>query len=542
MKKQILLTLTVALCSLTAAAQWATDEIRVTPLNQTDYGREVQTTEDGTTYITTIVPRGDNILSFRLQIVDKDGRAKFPEDGLEVSAERNRTWVAVNRKMFIDRDGNAIMAVSDSRNAPAGTQDQGYTIYKIAPDGTSLWPEGVDLAGGKTYPGTAAMNIAQTTDGGYVFAYETYGDDVSDVRVEKLTADGRQAWDSQLVLADETRNYAYPYVVDAGDNQVMLVCLAGTNQDIMARLIDFDGSSVWAEDTKVYQGGFDDIPAWTYVAVRPAPGGGAFVSWRDDRLYEGSFSNYVSYVKNDGTLGFPGGTNALKISYADDYSRMDPDLVLDEADGCLYAVYRQFIQGSQSYCGIFMQKISLSGELLWGPEGKAIIDIQNERAVGFATAQLSGDGGVTMFWQTNDPTGKDTRSYAMKYDKDGNAAWSAHLEFATVKSEKSDLQSSALIDGKYWITSWEDCRDYDGVEPSCLYMQRINADGTAGLPAPSGITGITAAAGPSTVYDASGRTVGRIAAGEGIAKAGLRTGIYIVKDNLTGTTRKITIK
>lgn len=542
MKKRILLSLAAALCCLASVAQWSTEDIRVTALDKENYGREVETTSDGTTYIVSVTPEGNSILSFRLQIVDKDGRMTLPEEGLVVSNERNRTWTATNRVLFVDRDGNAIIAVFDCRNAQPDVDDLGYTIYKIAPDGTSLWPGGVDLNGGRTHSSAAAMDITQTTDGGYVFAYESYGEELSEVHVEKLTADGEQAWTEQVVLADETRKYEYPYVVDAGDNQVMLVYVAGTNQYVYARMLDFDGSSVWEEDTKVYQGGFDDTPVWTHLNVQQAPGGGALVSWRDDRLNSGSFCNYVSYVKNDGTFGFPGGVNALQISYAEDYSRMNPDIVIDEANNCLYAVYRQYSQGRQSYCGIFMQKISLDGELLWGPEGKAVVDMQDDVSVGYATAQLSGDGGVTVFWQTNAQTGGDVHSYAMKYDKDGNAVWTAPAEFSTVKSEKTDLRSSQLIDGKYWIVSWDDYRDDKDYGVSCLYMQRINTDGTVGATDPSGIQAVKAEGGAATVYDTAGRSVTRIEAGADPAAAGLGSGIYIVKDELSGTTRKITIK
>lgn len=548
--KKFLLLLTAVLCGTAARAQWTSDpavNTRVTAIGKEDYGREVKTTADGRTYIVSITPEGGKNLAWRLQIVDKDGRITFPEEGMVVSCERNKTWTVVNQNLLVDRDGNALVFVNDFRNSSGNTDLVSNTVYKIAPDGTMLWPEtGIDLSGGATFELTAHISAVQTTDGGYVMAYQTVGDDdynKTTVRVEKLNADGTAAWSKPLVLADANRNYSYPYLVDAGDNQVLMIYLAGSNLDVMARLLDFDGSSVWSEDTKLYQGGFDQIPVWTHLAVNPAPDGGAFVTWRDDRYYESQFSNYISYIKNDGTLGFPGGVNALKISYAE-YSRMDPSVVYDEQEKCVYAVYRQFSQNMQSRCGIYMQKISLDGELLWGPEGKPVVAIQDEVTTGYATVQKAGGSDIAVFYQCRTLADGNVHSYVMKYDKDGNGLWDKPVNFATTVSEKNDLLSSPLIDDKYWVLNWEDYRDVDNLKTNCLYLQRVNTDGTLGVPGDVGIHRNTAYgdAGTVTVYDATGRMVMKSAAADALTKAGLKAGLYIVKDNASGNTYKTTMK
>lgn len=548
--KKILLLITVAMCCIPSPAQWSQDPAvnnRITTIENPVYGRQTQTTDDGRTYIVSICKEDGNQLSYRLQIVGNDASLTFPGQGLVVSTELNWTYTVVNSSLLVDRDGNAIVICHDCRNSSPETLHKSYTVYKIAPDGTMLWGDnGVNLKDGTTFEGSGAMSVCQTTDGGYVFAYETFTDNngttKTDVYLEKLTADGKKTWEQALI--QDNKNFAYPYVIDAGDNQVMLVYLAGTNQDIMARLLDFDGTPVWNEDTTVYRGGFDSIPAWTFISVDKAPDGGVFISWRDDRYYENSFSGYISYVKNDGSLGFPGGANALKISYADGYSRMNPAIVYDDNQKCLYAVYRQFIQSNQSYNGLFMQKISLDGELLWGSDGKAVMDIGTECSAGYATVQLAGDSDIAVFWQTHNAAEGITMSLAMKYDTDGNPLWESPVSFTTTASEKSGLTSSQLIDGKYWITSWEDFRDSDNLYDSCLYMQRINTDGSLG----GDNTGITEIAtdtkgnSAATVYDLTGNRVATLPDAGCTGPSRLAPGLYIIKEETSGTTYKTIIK
>ena len=97
-------------------------------------------------------------------------------------------------------------------------------MYKIGPDGKQLWS--ADLADGTAFESVALLKVVQTSDGGYVFAYAVFTNDNSFpmyIRMEKLTADGQKAWQEPVLLQDSRTSYAYPYIVDAGDNQVMLI-------------------------------------------------------------------------------------------------------------------------------------------------------------------------------------------------------------------------------------------------------------------------------------------------------------------------------
>ncbi len=485
--RKLLLLFILSLCwGTNSFAQWTSNpavNTRVTEVGKSDYGREVVTTDEGITYVVTITPEGYGdddkfYMSHRLQIIDKDGYKMFPEEGLVLCTERNKTYTVTNQLLLVDKDGNAIVMAHDCRNSPSSYDYQGYTVYKVATDGTILWS--TDLADGEAFYGSASISAVQTTDGGYVFAYSVYGSNtMMYLRAEKLNSNGEKAWDEPYILSSTSKYYSYPYLVDAGFNEVMMIYVEG-DSNVYAHMIEFDGSSVWSKDVTVHNsGGFGSTPAWTFIEVTPAPDGGAFVAWRDGRNNDASYTGYLSYITWGGSSGFSGVTDGLKISYADEYSRMTPHIYYDENEKCIYAVYRQFNQAQQDQCGIYMQKISLEGEILWDAEGLPVVAIQDEVHVDYCSIQGAGDGNVAVFYQLSRGTG-DVDSYVMKYDKDGNALWDEAINFSTCVSEKSDLISSPLIDDSYWIACWYDYRDYDSLEKSVEYAQLVNIDGTLG--------------------------------------------------------------
>ncbi len=530
--RKILLSLTAVLLSLTASAQW-TDSyeqaVRALGPGNADsfYENLTFTTSKGDTYVLTVRPNGlDDYgrtrLDYRMQILDANGHLVLPEGGQSVCNYANRSYLVVNTTGYVDNDNNFLVIAHDARNAAPESDNLSYTVYKFNAKGESLW-EPVMLWDGETFEGSAGINVTQTTDGGYVFTWLSFSmteeNAPQKVHIEKVSKEGKSVW--KRTLSDTKKSYGYPYVQECGDNEVMLVYLYGSNQTVYAQKLTADGQDSWETPVKVYQGGFDQIPVWTHLQVEKAPDG-VFISWRDDRNYEDVFSGYISYIKKDGTYGFPNTYNALKVSYASEYSRMEPHIVVDEAHQCLYAIYRQYSQAYQSYKGIFMQKIGFDGDLKWGPEGVAVVPIQNSVDLGYFSIQMAGDNEVAAFWQQN--VNNVTTSYYQKFTAEGEPVFEENLCFNPTASTKLDLCSSRLLEGKYWVMSWLDycdTQETDAKKQAAVYLNRLNVDGTMGglsegirqLPA------TTETDAPTEIYDTHGRRVPALGS----------KGVYLVK-------------
>ena len=481
--KRLLITLAVVLGFMPAFAQWSSDASqnnRITVSGQENYGYEAKTNKDGITYICFMTPSKDkNSYVYRMQILDKNGNKILPDSGKIISKERNISYTMVNKYLMTDNDGNAIVSVCDCRNSPSDSENLTYTIYKVSPTGEILWDgKGVNLDKGGSHAFEAVMCMAALDDGSYEFAYECDNGDLCQIMVNRLSKDGEFLWEKPIQLVDKEKTYEYPRLISTGDNQTVLVYTEGTNENLMARKINADGSSAWSSDTKIYRGGFPPVPLQVNLKAIAGADGGVLVSWYDDREYTGSYSNYISYIKSDGSYGFSTGIDGTKLSNVNDYSCMSPSVVFDSNTGNIYAVWKEMDQNSQNYEGIYMQKLSHDGELLWGKDGKAVIPVQDAMDYGFESIQKADNDNIAVFYMASSGYGH-VQSYFQKFDKDGNSL-SDSIPFSTADSEKSNLATYSLQDNNHWLVSWEEINDDSNV--AGIFMQRLNVDGTLGIP------------------------------------------------------------
>jgi hypothetical protein len=411
----------------------------------------------------------------------------------------------INSLLFADNDGNALIFVSDLRHSAGSNLN--YTVYKVSPTGELLWGnDGIDLERGETSSVEACIKAIQVEDGSYILAWQRGGSSgPMNVIVERLSRNGEFLWDAPLVLPTST----YPKLVNAGNNQAILVYAKGSNSALTVRKIDFDGSSVWSSDVQVYKGNYT-IPTLEHIYyVTPDDKGGVFVGWYDDHNNTNRESAYVSYVKANGQLGFytTSGSGEIKLGYGQDYLRQfAPRAVYDKTTDALYAVWRE-TNSSQSYVRIVIQKLSSDGELLWDIDGIQVAESFHPESVSYYTIQKEKAGRIAVFYAFSYYPYFEAINIAALYDDEGNSIWpnehkvslnidnpepitdqltgilvSSFLPPTTsITGNKEGFASSPLIDGKYWLTLWEDYRDSSSLSSGgALFMQRVNIDGTLG--------------------------------------------------------------
>ncbi len=539
--KKLLLFLFATLCYSTISfAQWTSDprtNTLVTEEGVWAWYNEVVTSKNGVTYSLAVQPGGtdDNgyyIMVYNLQILDKDGYRVLPEEGLIISQERNKSWTVANRYIATDDEDNAVIIVQDCRNASMGSDYLGFTAYKFDKEGNKLWE--TDLAGGDVYYGCAMCQAVQTTDTGYLttfFSYDASGMSYR-LHLEKLDYNGKSEWTNEV-------GGSYPFLVEAGDNKVILIYPWG---GVAANMIDAtDGSFVWDSDVLLTNGS-PSGQIQNNLKVISDSEGGAFVSW-----YEGTstYVNYVGHIKNDGTLGLTGTMGGVQVSYDDTYARMSPALYYDAENKSLYAVYREYLYASQDYVGIFMQKISSEGELLWGAEGKPVVDIQNSQTAINPSVQGAGGSDFVVFWQQS-LAYTNTNSYARKYDADGNALWSSDVSLTTRRSYKKNLSSSNLIGNNYWVLSYGDNYGYSITDYVSIYALCLDINGELGdnTVVDTGIGGVMMSGSSDglKIYNISGQLIKEVSDSQANSwSLGLAPGLYIVKDS-SGEAQKIIVK
>ncbi|MCL2246291.1 MAG: T9SS type A sorting domain-containing protein [Lentimicrobiaceae bacterium] len=482
------------LCFLTGClamhAQWSDNpEVNnlITPLNAGTYNFEMAVSNNGTVYVNYLRPINGNIASV-LQIVDPAGNMLFPPEGKIISHKETLSWTLVGQLLFVDREGNLLIAVTDCRNATDGYSIS-YSLYKVSATGELLWGEaGLDLANGQAFDLVHNMNMLQLEDGSYVCVWAWSDETTTHIQMQRVSQSGEFLWGQEgISLFDNTVNCEYPRLVNAGNNQVIVLFTKGGARYLMARKIDFDGSLVWAEDVIIYRGGFTIPPLQGILRIISDQMGGAFVGWYDDRNSTNKESTYVAHVTAAGKLGFASGEGGERVGYNEFLRGFAPDMYFDKEASELYVAWRETSSG-QSWQQMTGQKLKIpSGELMWDPDGKEIAPLTEDHSISFYSIQGAGNGNVAVFysWNTWHPEyfyQWDINSVLLINSK-GEHVWENEIiQFANAVGKKGDLESSPLIKNSYWITAWSDERkieeDPDGNRK--IYLQRINLDGTLG--------------------------------------------------------------
>ena len=479
-------TLLLALVAMTNAyGQWTEQPIPVITEGTSMYNNETIVGSDGTTYFLYYHPNiknavdeydTDNVVyEYRLQALDKNGEKKFGDLGILISDYPNRSYCVVNNYLYIDKDGNVVVAVSDARDCEDGETFMGLYAYKVSPEGEMLWDEeGITLDWNTEL--IAATKIIGLPDGSYVLAWmrsNALGSMTMAINLQRLSADGKAQWGDEVNLTSETVTYQYPYLVDAGMNQFILVYAKGGAQDLYARKIDFDGTSVWGEDTRIYRGGWGSIPLWTILDVKPSGDGGVILGWNDDRAYTNVESAYMAYVTGDGKIGFSAASDEgdVKLSY-DEWKHFNCKVMADPAGDGFLAFWRE-TDGGQNWQRMMIQKLSKQGELLYGDEGLMLFDFE-QSAFGYNSIQPGKDGEAAFFYmKQNSGWGDVDIIYATLDTKAGELTGRTKLNETTF--ERSSLTSHICAEEGFWVLKWkENYKDENDETQDRHMVQRID--------------------------------------------------------------------
>lgn len=435
--------------------------IQVTPTGLVFYENEIKTTSDGISYIFFICPTS-NSLSMRLQIIDKEGNRVCPRGGYVISEEANKTWTSTNQHLLIDRDNNAIVAVQDYRCNPNDILST-YSIYKFNQKGEKIWGATV-LNDSIGHTMEAGLSMSCCDDGGYIFAYEFSDENKRKdcVCIEKLDKNGKSLW-KKIVSENTYSSFPFPYVIDAGQNKTILMYSYEGNK-LKANIIDNIGNCLWEKDKIIYDDGFASPKLWEVLHVKQGPDNSALIT-----IMDGHYKSAIVHLKNDGTLGLSGGTKGLKLDNSD-YGSTEPAVCFNPEDNTLVCAYKRYDLMNKKYQGVYLQKFSLQGKPLWD-NVLEFEEIQNKQIFSSLSLQNTNNGRFGFFYQKYDTEDGIVNSWYTIYNTEGKCIINP-VQITDSQIPKQNLQSSHLLDGKFFITSWEEKRNSN----YSIFMQYVHVD------------------------------------------------------------------
>lgn len=428
---------------------------------------KIVATGDGGCYISW-QDNGSGNYDTWLQRLDADGVPQW-EDGLLVSGHPQDTWIT-DYDLAVDQADCAIVAINDIRRGA----DRDITAYRISPDGDFLWgADGQAISDNEGFE--PDPRICVTTEGNVVFAWQ----EDAVLHLRKVDADGADLWTPAVITLSGEFPLSIPRLAPAPGDAVLLQFLAA------------QGSQFWSPKHLVVQR-FNSAgqPAWAGlgVAIQTAGGfgpqmrpdlradgaGGAWCFWYDSR--DNQLHAYAQHLLESGVPAWT--ANGVPLSTTAGELQDQPRLVIDETGEGPAAIelYYRITDLDQNLMGIAGQRLSSTGERLWGPGGLVLHPLAASDR--HSVVAVRGDEDHSLVGHLHFPTDvMNCQMLVQAVGNDGEAVWEPAVTTAsTVLAPRGNLTAATGGSGQL-IAVWKDQRADAAGD---IFLQNVNPDGSLG--------------------------------------------------------------
>ena len=462
MKK--LLILSMALASfVTLKAQWADDPVNNNHIaNCSSDAGEVYTStvpSTGDTYIQWCA-FGSNGWSPFLQRLTYDGTPQWGNSGIHISGHQFSSM----------SEGLAMTATSDGCVVSCFANYDGNTYaVKIDPDGNFVWGEqGLQLFGGL---GFSRAELTAGNDGGFW----ALGFDYTNLYLQYIGADGSMG-PTTTISDNGGYKCMFGQLSLSVDNNVLLTYEkvgSGFYTDKELYVVGVTPLGDLISPTELLMSSQTFQSTYIHHAVPDGMGGGYAYIWHPG-IGE-AFNTYVFHFNELGLStindlnGIPVHSTDPSNFYTGAYGTVDPishDLII---------AYEQTDASTQSQSRIYMNRITSTGERLWG-EGILIADNGPDPYSDILVDAFEDGSGFSVIYS------KGTYNCTIEakgYDMDGNLIWSTTMS-SNSYSRAACENSTAFHLGQN-VVAWVNSAN------GGVYGQNIGPDGTMGklTPIPS---------------------------------------------------------
>jgi hypothetical protein len=390
-----------------AEALWTTNGITICAATDIQTGPQMISDGSGGAIIAW-ADRRSGVYDIYAQRIDSDGNPQWTANGEAVCTATNMQYFV---QLISDGSGGAIITWRDSRGA-----DTDIYAQRIDSDGSihAGWTANGEVictaTGSQTNP-----QIISDGSGGAIITWEDSRGADTDIYAQRIDSDGsiHAGWTANgEVICTATGNQAAPQLISDGSGGAIITWrddrVAGT--DIYAQRIDSDGSihAGWTANGEA---------VCAAVSTQDNPqlisdgGGGAIITWEDDRGAGADTDIYAQRIDGDGSIfaGWAANGEAICTTPEGQYA---PQLTSDGNSGAIitWGDYR-----SVAFADIYARRIDSSGNPQWTNNGVAICTAANDQLV----PQLTSDGnrGAIITWVDWRSAGTDV--YAQRIDGDG---------------------------------------------------------------------------------------------------------------------------
>ena len=542
MKKLYIAFLLLFAC-LSASAQWGGEYgVEPKPVGTSDYGTEYVVSPDGTIWFYYYHPSSTEengqttaVYEMCLQAISKDGKLLFGDKGKVISSYLNSSYTEVNQYLYANSDNTVTLVVRDCRNSTSDEQMKSYYAYRIREDGTHVWnEEGVNIDEAQTYFQDVCMTFCELSDGSTAFAWtHEMSDGGYATEIQKVSKDGKCQYKlSDTRLTKSKGYYTYPYMVPSDNGSFILVYAYSSQYYLRAMKYNADGTKAWDNETKIYSGGWGSVTSLqSRMKVYPTADNGVVVTWNDDRDNAGYYAPYIAYIKSDGTSVFTNsnGKPDVCLSY-EELSAYPPTIVFSKDNQSIYAIFPQFSQNTQEWQQISIQKVDMSGQLLYGESGEQLLSLAMIN-VGEGSVQLGEDGKIICFFQQFYDYHHIDNVYSIRDEKTGKAIDEENplVRFRDSEHYRDGLKSTYCAADSTILLYWNEDAESSSVDSQTRHnvFAKMTPDGKEVVADNTGIHNTVAGTADNAPrYDISGRILSSLKKGDIYIQGGKK---HIVK-------------
>lgn len=467
MKKQLLLTLTFfAVIGLNA--QWVNDPVNNTLIANTSY-------DAGEIYLATNPVSGDTYVHWmqfaangwspNVQRISPDGTPLWGDNGIHIGGPT----------LSSSSEGVAMATTTDGGVVTCFATETDTRAVKLNADGSFAWGEqGLQLFGGQGYSRT---ELLAGNDGG-VWAL---GSDYDNTYLCYINADG--TLNPTITLSDAGgRDIAFSQMLPNADNAVFVIYESNHwaytyyyEKEIWVVGYTRAGNQI-APPVRLMapqtMGG-----SYAHFVVPDGQGGGYAYIWHS--AISGSFNTYVFHFDANGAStidninGVPVHSEDPANFFLDAYATVDP------VSHDLLIAYQQTDASTQSQCRLYVNRITPTGEKLWG-DGKVLFDSGTNPCTDLLIDAFEDGSGFSLIFNQGGYYGTIE---AMGFDIYGTPLWSTQL--SSTSYPKTICRNSTGFYAGQNIVTWIDATN-QGL--GGMYGQNLQPNGQMG-PLPQGCIG-----------------------------------------------------
>ncbi len=458
MKKRLLILLALT-ASFAVKAQWVNDPAANSLLaNASSFGGEIILSTNAATGDTYVQwnSGGSNGWGPTLQRLTFDGTPQWGDDGIRITSH----------EFGSSSEGVAMCATADDAVVSCFANYDGQTIaIKINADGSFAWGEqGVALFDGMAFSRTEL--IAGDDGGAWALGF-----DYQRLFLQYIKASGSLYPTITVEVSGSVVRYGQMTL--GVDNIVFLTYEktgSGFYTDKEMYVVGYtkDGIQVGPEAQLMASQSFQ--VTYLHHVVPDGMGGGYAYMWHPG--IGGAFNTYVYHYDGNGanTIHNPDGCAVHSMDPANYY--LDAYATVDPVSHDIIIAYIQVDANIQSNDRIFINRITPSGETLWG-DGIMVVDYHGVPYGNLRVDAFEDGSGFTLIYEKASASNDfNSTVEAIGFDMEGNQIWSKTLS-SNVYS-KSMCDNSAGFHLGQNIVAWVNSVD------GGLYGQNIGPDGTMG--------------------------------------------------------------